>query len=123
MHELSIARNVVSIVCEHAAGQRVTRVRLEIGRLSGVMPDAIEFCFDVCTQGTAAQGAALEVVEVPGRGRCEGCGAEVPLEAPIGLCPECGAARLRLIAGEELKIVEMGVEPCAQPAAAATART
>jgi hydrogenase nickel incorporation protein HypA/HybF len=122
MHELSISRNVVAIVCEHAAGQRVTRVRLEIGRLSAIMPEAIRFCFDICTQGTAAEGAALEIVEVSGRGRCGACAAEVALDAPVGLCPECGAAQLRLVAGEELRIREMEVEPCAQPAAAATTR-
>jgi hydrogenase nickel incorporation protein HypA/HybF len=122
MHELSISRDVVAIVCERAEGQRVTRVRLEIGRLSAVVPDAIRFCFDVCTRGTQAEGAALEIVEVPGRGQCDACLTQVALDAPIGLCPECGAARLQVVAGEELKITEMEVEACAQPAAAATTK-
>ncbi|MEC7192467.1 MAG: hydrogenase maturation nickel metallochaperone HypA, partial [SAR324 cluster bacterium] len=46
MHELSITQNLVAIVEEHARGQRVKRVTLEIGKLSGVMADAIRFCFD-----------------------------------------------------------------------------
>ena len=54
MHELSITRSVVAIVAERAAGQRVTRVRLQIGCLSAVMPDAIRFCFDLCAVNTAA---------------------------------------------------------------------
>ena len=66
MHELSITRSVVAIVSEHAAGQRVMRVRLEIGRLSSVMPEAIRFCFDVCARGTALEGAELEIVELAG---------------------------------------------------------
>ena len=67
MHELSITRNVVAIVSERAAGQRVTRVRLEIGRLSAVVPDSIRFCFDICAQGTPLEGAELEIVESAGQ--------------------------------------------------------
>lgn len=67
MHELSITRNVVAIVSERAVGQRVTRVRLEIGRLSAVVPDSIRFCFDICAQGTPLEGAELEIVERPGQ--------------------------------------------------------
>jgi hydrogenase nickel incorporation protein HypA/HybF len=67
MHELSITRNVVAIVSEKAVGQRVTRVRLEIGRLSAVVPDSIRFCFDICAQGTPLEGAELEIVESAGQ--------------------------------------------------------
>ena len=67
MHELSITRNVVAIVSERAEGQRVTRVRLEIGRLTAVVPDSIRFCFDICAQGTPLAGAELEIVERPGQ--------------------------------------------------------
>jgi len=67
VHELSITRNVVAIVTERAQGQRVTRVRLEIGRLSAVVPDSIRFCFDICAQGTPLEGAELEIVESAGQ--------------------------------------------------------
>jgi hydrogenase nickel incorporation protein HypA/HybF len=67
VHELSITRNVVAIVSERAEGQRVTRVRLEIGRLSAVVPDSIRFCFDICAQGTPLAGAELEIVESAGQ--------------------------------------------------------
>jgi hydrogenase nickel incorporation protein HypA/HybF len=113
MHELSITRNVVAIVTEQAGGQRVTRVRLEIGRLSSVMPDAVRFCFDVCARGTPVEGAALEIIEIPGRGRCDQCDAQMPLSAPAGRCPLCHGGRLRPIAGQELNIKEMEVESCA----------
>lgn len=113
MHELSITKNVVAIVAEHAAGRRVTRVRLEIGLLSAVMPDAIRFCFAICASDTALAGALLEIDEIPGRGRCVECGTEVALGALVGRCPGCGTAALHVIAGRELNIKEMEVEPCA----------
>lgn len=113
MHELSITRNVVAIVTEQAAGRRVTRVRLEIGRLTAILPEAIRFCFDVCAQGTPVEGAILEIDEIPGRGCCAECGRQMELAVPLGRCPACGAAALRLVAGEEMRIKEMEVEACA----------
>lgn len=67
MHELSITRNVVAICSEHAAGMRVTRVTLEIGKLAAVLPDSLRFCFDVCAKGTMLEGARLEIRETPGQ--------------------------------------------------------
>ena len=57
MHELGIAQEVVALVAEHAQG-KVTRVVLEIGKLSAILPDAIRFCFDLCSEGTVVAGAA-----------------------------------------------------------------
>ncbi|MFN2644439.1 MAG: hydrogenase maturation nickel metallochaperone HypA [Burkholderiales bacterium] len=66
MHELGISRNIVAIVDEAAAGRRVRRVTLEIGKLSGVMAHAVRFCFDVAAHGTALEGAELEIRETAG---------------------------------------------------------
>lgn len=108
MHELGITQNIVAIVTEHAQGKKVQRVLLEIGKLSAIMPDAIRFCFDVCTQGTILEGATLEIVELPGLARCCQCGLEVPLEKPFGNC-QCGSIHLDVIAGTELKIKEIEI--------------
>jgi hydrogenase nickel incorporation protein HypA/HybF len=112
VHELSITRNIVDIVGEHARGQKVLRVTLEVGRLSGLVSDAICFCFDICTQGTALEGATLQIVDVEGRGQCSACGAEPVMTVPLGRCPACHQPSLRLVAGTELKIKEMEVESC-----------
>jgi hydrogenase nickel incorporation protein HypA/HybF len=109
MHELGITQNIVAIVAEHAKGARVQRVSLEIGKLSAIMPDAVRFCFDVCSKGTALEEAKLEIIEIPGLARCRQCGAEVPLEQPFGICP-CGSVELDVITGQELKIKEMEIE-------------
>ena len=109
MHELGITQNIVAIVAEHAKGTKVQRVLLEIGKLSAIMPDAVRFCFDVCTLGTVLEGATLEILETPGLARCRQCGTEIPLEKPFGSC-RCGSVELDLIAGEELKIKEIETE-------------
>ena len=106
MHELGITRNIVAIVTEHAHGARVKRVALEIGKLSAIMPDAIRFCFDVCSRDTLLDGAELTIREVAGRGRCRVCGEETELTQLFGRCA-CGSNQLEPIAGQEMKIKEM----------------
>ncbi|MDZ8138312.1 MAG: hydrogenase maturation nickel metallochaperone HypA [Nostoc sp. DedQUE04] len=109
MHEFGITQNIVAIVTENAKGAKVQRVLLEIGKLSAIMPNAIRFCFDICTQGTVLEGATLEILEIPGLAKCRQCGAEVNLDKPFGIC-NCGCVELNLITGEELKIKEIEIE-------------
>ncbi|MEH1925808.1 hydrogenase maturation nickel metallochaperone HypA [Nostoc sp.] len=109
MHEFGITQNIVAIVTENAKGAKVQRVLLEIGKLSAIMPDAIRFCFDICTQGTILAGAKLEIVEIPGLAKCRQCGTEISVDKPYGIC-NCGSVQLDLITGEELKIKEIEIE-------------
>jgi hydrogenase nickel incorporation protein HypA/HybF len=109
MHELGITQQIVEVVTEKAGGAKVTRVVVEIGQLSGVLTDAVRFCFDVCAAGTAAEGAQLEIIEIPGRARCLECGTEMPLDQPFGRCT-CGNSFLQWLAGEELRIREIEVD-------------
>jgi len=106
MHELGITQNIVAIVGEAAKGRRVTRVTLEVGKLSGVMSDAIAFCFEVVAQGTVLEGASLEIREIEGRARCETCGLEFEAETLFTPCP-CGSRRSKRIRGEELIVKSM----------------
>lgn len=109
MHEMSITRNIVSIVSEHARERKVTRVRLEVGKLSAVIPEAIRFCFDVVSKGTVLEGATLEIIELPGRARCRACGSEVELHTIVTAC-SCGSRDLERRQGDELNIKEMELE-------------
>jgi len=52
MHELAVTQSVVDAVRQRTGEQRVLEVRLRVGRLSGVLPDALRFCFDLVTDGT-----------------------------------------------------------------------
>jgi hydrogenase nickel incorporation protein HypA/HybF len=109
MHELGITQNIVAIVNEYAKGSKVTRIVVEIGKLSAIMPDAVQFCFDICTQGTVLAEATLEIIAIPGLAQCRQCRATIALDKPFGIC-NCGSVHLDLITGEELKIKEIEVE-------------
>ncbi|HEV3110869.1 MAG TPA: hydrogenase maturation nickel metallochaperone HypA [Candidatus Binataceae bacterium] len=106
MHELAITQGVVDQISERLGDAKVTRVALEIGRLSGVVCDSVRFCFDVCAQGTTLEGARLEIIQTAGCARCRECGACFGVDDLLALC-RCGSADLELIAGQELKIREV----------------
>jgi hydrogenase nickel incorporation protein HypA/HybF len=112
MHELGITRNIVAIVSEAAKGRRVRRVTLEVGELSGIMTEAIAFCFDVVAQGTALEGAALDIRNVAGRARCTKCGSEFATETLYTPCV-CGSREIERLQGEELIIKTMELEEAA----------
>lgn len=74
----------------------------------------MRFCFELATQGTPLEGAALKNEETTGRASCRSCGEEFDVADLILLC-RCGSADVRVIAGRELLVtsVEMMEEPCA----------
>ena len=100
---------MVEICKQNARGRRVISVTMEIGDLSGAVPDAVEFCFEACTRDTLLEGARLVIERIPGRGRC-GCGAESPISAYFDSCPACGAYGLTVVSGEELRVRELEVD-------------
>jgi hydrogenase nickel incorporation protein HypA/HybF len=106
MHELAVTEEIVEIVRRRAGDRRVRRVVIEIGKLSLVLPDAVRFCFDMVAEGTTVEGAALDIVEPDGRGRCRECAAEVLMERPLARCG-CGSTDLDWISGEELKVLQL----------------
>ncbi|HEY4743621.1 MAG TPA: hydrogenase maturation nickel metallochaperone HypA [Desulfuromonadaceae bacterium] len=110
MHEMSITQGIIDICEQHAGGRRVIALDVEIGELSGVVPGAIEFCFEACSQGTLLEGARLTIISVPGQGRCQDCGGDTPLASIYGACARCGGYRVRITAGEEMRVREIEVE-------------
>lgn len=116
MHELGLTEEIVSLACAAAlregARSRVTKIVVEVGRLSMALPEALRACFSVCAEGTAAEGAELELLAVPGLGRCRACGKDVPMDRALTYCA-CGSGDLEWLSGEELKLKVVEVLPCA----------
>lgn len=109
MHELALMQSLVATVEDGVGEDRVTRVRLEIGTLQAVVPDALRFCFDVCVKGTRLEGAVLEIVPIAARGRCDRCGRERAIEVDALPACACGSVELTVLAGRELRISEVEV--------------
>lgn len=108
MHELSIAHSLVELATEEARRRGLGRIRavhLRVGVLSGVVTEALRFCFDVATAGTPLEGARLLVDEVPVEIFCPRCAEPKVLPAPLPMaCPVCGTRSAEVLRGRELEL-------------------
>jgi hydrogenase nickel incorporation protein HypA/HybF len=111
MHELAITQGIVEMIVERTDRARIAAVYLRIGKVSGVVPDAVRFCFDLVAAGSPVEGARLEIDEPAGRARCRTCGRAFEVEGLVVLCP-CGSADVEVVGGDELLVraVELAEE-------------
>ena len=109
MHELAIAESVIEAVRDKTGERTVLTVRLEVGRLSGVLVDSLQFCFMLAAADTPLAGAELQIHQPAGVARCASCGAEFEVTDLILLC-ECGSFDVEVLTGQQLLInsVEVG---------------
>ncbi len=113
MHEMSIAVSVVDIVADYAkrnGADNVRRVVVEVGALSGVVPEALRFAYDEAAMGTVADGSELVIDAIPAAARCRACGHAFVPDYHIFVCPACDGLETELTAGEELAVIEMEVD-------------
>jgi hydrogenase nickel incorporation protein HypA/HybF len=112
MHELSIARSLIEIAQNEAAkqGLQVEAVHIKVGALSGVVPEALTYAYDIATENTALAGTRLVIEEAPVRIYCDPCQGEFTLEGMQFACPSCGVASGDLRGGRELDIISLEVK-------------
>lgn len=113
MHEMSLCEGVLQVMEDQAKSvgfNKVKTVWLEIGDLAGVEVEAMRFGFDVVIKGSVADGAALEIINLPGRAWCMTCSHEVAIKQRFDPCPDCGGYQLQVTGGDELRIKELEVE-------------
>jgi len=113
MHEMSLAESVRQIVEDAARGQGFSKVKtviLEIGQLAVVEPEAMRFCFDAVMRGSIAEGAALQIIDLPGEGWCLQCAAAVPIAEQLATCPQCGGYQVQPTGGMQMRVKELEVE-------------
>jgi len=113
LHELSLTQNIVEIAIEHAereSASKICSITLEIGALSGVVPDAVEFAFDVCSKETLAEGAQLKIKRIPALALCQSCEQEIELDHLTYNCPKCESLALEILQGREMSIIELEID-------------
>jgi hydrogenase nickel incorporation protein HypA/HybF len=113
MHELSIMDSALNLALDQAQKAGATRVhviRLRIGTLSGVVPEALQFAFEALATGTLADGAALDIENVPARFWCPACTREFPSDDFFAECPACHRPSGDLRTGREMELASMEIE-------------
>lgn len=118
MHELGLMQEAVRLALETAQARGASRVlglRLRVGAMSGVVPEALQFAFEVVCRGTPAEGARLEIEVVPAACWCAGCQAEFECPEFLNECPRCHRLSSQLTRGRELDLAAVELpEPCAK---------
>jgi len=113
MHEVSIAQSLLDLAienCKKEGYKSIEKIRVKIGKASGVMPDALLFSFESMKIGTIAEKAVLLIDEIPVSGFCEGCKSKFTVDdAYVIACPKCGYFPVQIETGRELNIDEMEV--------------
>jgi hydrogenase nickel incorporation protein HypA/HybF len=113
LHELSIAQSIVDIVLQHLpeeANGQVHSVKVRVGRLSGIVPQSLDFCFNSIVDETPLNGARLEIETVAVTAECLTCGDTFTKDDDtVYICPQCSGNDLRFIAGTELQVVEVAL--------------
>lgn len=113
MHEMSLCESILRIIENQATDQHFQKVKtvwLEVGALAGVELEALRFGFDVVMKESVAEGARLEIIEIPGEAWCMNCMKNVEVTQRFDACPECGSYQLQMNRGEELQLKELEVE-------------
>ena len=112
MHEVSLMQRVVEIAEEAARQNEATQIHrlgLRIGPLLGVVPEALEFAFDVVTRGTMAEAAKLEVQYLPLRADCLSCKQAFEPPGFDLTCPHCGSLQTQVEGGREMELTTLEV--------------
>jgi hydrogenase nickel incorporation protein HypA/HybF len=112
MHELSIAQSIIDIVDETLNGEnaKLLEISVEIGELVAVVPESLEFCYNVITENTKYSGSKLDITILPLKSKCKNCKKEFQIEKFTFICPYCESSELDVLQGQELKIRHLEVE-------------
>ena len=107
MHELSIAMGIVELAekeAQKAGGTEIEVIELEIGKLSGVEKEALDFAWPVATKNSMLANAKVKIDSPAGRARCLECNFEFDVENLYDSCPKCNSYFKDIYQGKELRI-------------------
>lgn len=114
MHEVSImeaAAEAAEATARREGAARIITLRLRVGAMSGVVPEALRFAFDVvAAQSPLLAGATMEIETVPAVCWCATCAAEFSGADWINECPRCHNPSGELRQGRELEIASVELE-------------
>ncbi len=122
MHEMPVTQAMLNMALQHADGQRIADIYLQVGKMSAIVPESVEVFFDYLSEGTLAEGATLHFERVPIEMSCLDCGQQADLsqwadESPQSIMMkalhrgcECGSKKLRVTGGVGFEMTSLNVE-------------
>ncbi len=118
MHEFSLVKSLLTqsthLLHEHG-GVAVEAIRVELGPLSGVEPMLVTLAFEQLVNSSPCRGAVLIIIEIPLTCQCQSCEHSFEMEDFRFVCPACESRHLRIVSGDEIRIVDVTMRTCASP--------
>lgn len=112
MHEVGIMQSTLNLALHQATQNQAAKIHLivmRVGELSGVVPEALEFAFEVLRRDTLAAEARLQIERVVAAGWCPHCQAEFPVDGILYDCPQCRQTSRELRRGRELELTSIEI--------------
>jgi len=105
----------MDVVLEHAKkanAEKVSKINLEVGALSDIIPSWAQLFFDMISKNTIAEKAQLIIDKKPAKIKCHSCGQEIEMDVNHLLysCNECGSEKIELISGNEFRIISIEIQ-------------
>lgn len=113
MHELSITLNILNIVEENARdlnAKIVHEIEVDIGELSGVDNDALQFAMQCTVKRGLLEHAKLVINNIPAKARCNTCNHKFDVSDFYSECPKCNSFDHDIYQGKELKIRSIKID-------------
>ena len=113
MHEMSIATSIVEIAegeAKKANAKIITEIELDIGTISGIELEALEFAFKALKPKTMLKDAEININIIQAKSKCEECFSEFETENVYTLCPNCGSYKTSILQGKEMKVKSILVD-------------
>lgn len=112
MHEVSLLENTLELAVGYAQKQgasQIHRLTLRVGELSGVIPEALRFAFEIVVQGTMAETAKLDIETIPAICYCPTCQQKFQPTDWIYECPQCHQLCTEILQGRDLELVSLEI--------------
>lgn len=113
MHEFSLAVNIVEIAEDNAQksnAKKVNSIEIEVGEVSGVIIDALEFAMESAIKGTILEKSDIIITNVPAMAKCMNCSHEFSVKDMFSPCPKCSDMSQEIISGKDMQVKSMNIE-------------
>lgn len=112
MHELGVVLEIFDLteeIMQEQTLKKVSAVTVEVGELSGILPDYFRECWNAARLGGAFEKTELKLIVIPAAAKCA-CGEEYEMTANNRICPHCGKTDYTVLRGREFNI--LSIEAC-----------
>lgn len=107
MHELSITEGILKIAVEEGKAhdaKKITGINIKMGVMSDLLPECINYYFDIISRDTIAEGAVLNIEKIPLKISCCECKNVSQIDMRNYKCPVCGSQNVKILHGNEFYI-------------------